>query len=280
MSAAEAHPPTHELAGLAEGVLDDARAREVQAHVDQCLTCQGTLDELAQVTVALRALPAERPIPEFVAARISHALAAERSSGTPAGGVGGGDAEPAQAGGDSGTVAWFRRRLPQGLAAAASVAVLGLAGYVAVGGGNGGSDDSGSAAEDAAVAGAGEPASAFDSPPTGSRVGPPSTVTGTPTPSDTPQVAQGQPEEDVDVDPAELTASAQDIIRMRSNVISSCGENLAEQQGLELVGSARDFAGVVVVLDAGTTYQAWLIDTCNSVDVGQLVPPVDVPKGE
>ncbi|RIQ33632.1 hypothetical protein DY240_05005 [Jiangella rhizosphaerae] len=67
---------------------------------------------------------------------------------------------------------------------------------------------------------------------------------------------------------------------MRSNVISSCGENLAEQQGLELVGSARDFAGVVVVLDAGTTYQAWLIDTCNSVDVGQLVPPVDVPKGE
>ncbi|TDD72245.1 hypothetical protein E1262_02685 [Jiangella aurantiaca] len=280
MTTAGAHPPTHVLAGLAEGVLDDAQAREVQAHVDQCLTCRATLDELAQVTVALRALPPELPVPEFVAARISHALAAERAGSSS---VGNGAEGPA-AGAEGGTVAWFRRRLPQGLAAAASVAVLGLAGYVAV---EGGGDDSGSdtAADEAA---AGAQAQTEDAAPglgpslEGSRLGAPDTTL-----QDTTSESPTGPGEEAytstdgaDVDAAELTASAQNVIRQRTAVNDTCGEKLAEQQGLPLVGSAYDFAGVVVVLDADTTYQGWLIDTCNSVDAGEIVPHVDVPKAE
>lgn len=279
MTTADAHPSTHVLADLAEGVLDDARASEVQAHVDQCDSCQGTLDELAQVTAALRALPAKLPVPEFVAARISHALAAERSSGTTgsAGAAVAGGATPEQASG-AGTVAWFRRRLPQGLAAAASVAVLGLAGYVAVEGGGGGSD-SDSSAGDAAAAGADEAVSGFATPSHDRRIGTQdTTMLDNPT-AEAPDAAQEHSTME-GVDAAELTAAAQAVIRQREAVNDTCGQNLADEQGQPLVGSAHDFAGVVVVLDAGTTYEAWLIETCNSVALQQIVGPVDVPKAE
>lgn len=69
MTPTEAHPPTHLLAELAEGVVDDEGA--VQAHVEQCPHCQSVVEQLGQVTVALRSLPAAVPVPGFVSARMT-----------------------------------------------------------------------------------------------------------------------------------------------------------------------------------------------------------------
>ncbi|MBB5787171.1 anti-sigma factor family protein [Jiangella mangrovi] len=273
MSGTEAHPPTHVLAELAEGVLDDAQAREVRAHVDQCLDCQASIDELARVTVSLGALPAELPIPEFVAARISHALAAEQAGGgttTAASAVG-------APGPEGGTVAWFRRRLPQGLAAAASVAVVGLAGYVVVSGGTGGGNDSaGDGGAEVAAGAAPSDSSSIDS----QRAGPsvrPYTASGDSFSTTLPDAAQ---EEDSDVDTAELTAAVATVVQQQSAARLGCGQNLADEQSLPLVGSATDFAGVVVVLDAGNEYEGWLVPTCNSVSTEEIVDHVLVPKPE
>ncbi len=274
MSTPEAHPPTHVLADLAEGVLDDAQAGEVRAHVDQCATCQGTLAELAQVSVALRALPAELPVPEFVAARISHALAAERSSG---GDAGGSDAAGSPDAGGGGTVAWFRRRLPQGLAAAASVAVIGFAGYIAVE--SGGGDDS-SGAGDAAVAegqaGDGDDEAGLEfgaSSDTTSRRGSPS--------STEPPVAADEPAAPEPIDPARLTAAVEDIVQDRTEYAdSACGDDLAAELDLPLVGSTMVGAGVLIVLEDATTYDGWFLSTCNSTSNETLEPTVTVEKTE
>ncbi|SDT68574.1 anti-sigma factor [Jiangella sp. DSM 45060] len=275
MTTAGAHPPTHVLADLAEGVLDDAQAREVRAHVDDCPTCQATLDELAQVSVALRALPAELPVPEFVAARISHALAAERASGAAATAA---SADSASA--DDGTVAWFRRRLPQGLAAAASVAVLGLAGYVAVGGGGGGNDSDGAGQPAAAEAEAPDEASAFSqSTPSGvQRDGTPSTAMDT-----------APPAEDQSVDAAPEALEQTRLITAVTEVVQgdadpagpdTCGEELADELGLPLVGATNVGSGVLVVLDDTATYDGWLITTCASTTNETMQPQVEVPKSE
>ncbi|PZF83700.1 hypothetical protein C1I92_11315 [Jiangella anatolica] len=263
------------LAELAEGVLDDATAREVQAHVDGCATCQATLDELAQVTVALQALPAELPVPEFVAARISHALAAERASGS--------GAAPSRPGADSGngTVAWFRRRLPQGLAAAASVAVLGLAGYIAVDG-SGGSDAGTSSAEDAAAAGAPEQplSSSLDgNDSTGSNRAGTAGSTAT-ADDDTPSVQDEELTTPNHIPVAELTAAVEQIVQNPTATPAFCGEALADELGLPRVGTANVGAGVLVVLDNATAYDGWLLETCNSRSNETLEPHVSVPKAE
>ncbi|SDU32802.1 anti-sigma factor family protein [Jiangella alkaliphila] len=280
MSTPEAHPPTHVLADLAEGVLDDAQAGEVQAHVDQCATCQGTLAELAQVSVALRALPAELPIPEFVAARMSHALAAERSSGGDAGGSDAAESPDAGAGG--GTVAWFRRRLPQGLAAAASVAVIGFAGYVAVESG-GGDDSSGSG--DAAVAegqagdGDDDAGLEFGTSSDLGRGGSPSPTEDPPAAADDPYTAPpGTPEH---VDPAEVTAAVEDVVQQRVEAVNeTCGDDLSEELGLPVIGSTLVGSGVLVVLEDATTYDGWLLWTCSSRSNETLEPTVELPKTE
>jgi hypothetical protein len=274
----EAHPPTHVLAELAEGVLEGAQAREVRAHVDQCLTCQAAIDELAQVTVALGALPAELPVPEFVAARISHALAAERSSG----GAAAESAAPAASGSEGGTVAWFRRRLPQGLAAAASVAVVGLAGYVVVSGGPGGGGD------DASTAGSGADAAVEAAPEETTSVGPmreapaaPSATAGDGQDDDGPLYTDGEelttPSR---VDPAELTAAVEDVVQEGSAVLDGCGQELSDELALPLIGSDHVGAGVLIVLDDTDTYDGWLLATCHSRSNEQIEPPVEVPKSE
>lgn len=279
MTAAEAHPPTHLLADLAEGVLDDAQAREVRAHVDQCLTCQATLDELARVTVALRGLPAELPVPEFVAARISHALAAERASG-----AGPAAAAADEGDGDGGTVAWFRRRLPQGIAAAASVAVLGLAGYVAVGGGNGGGGDDTSAA-DAAAAGAGEEADsggpAFSGPSSTSRLITPSETTEEAPPPSTPSIVR-DPVVPTSIEPARLIAAVEEVVEGRAEPVNNdtCGDDLSDELGLPVLGTTWVGSGVLVVLEDATTYDGWLLSTCASNSNETLEPQVEVPKSE
>ena len=271
MTAAGAHPPTHVLAELAEGVLDDAPAREVRAHADQCLTCQASLDELAQVSVALRALPAELPVPEFVAARISHALAAERSSGGTAGASG----SPERSGANGGTVAWFRRRLPQGLAAAASVAVVGLAGYVVVSGGAGGddSDNGDSGAEVAAGQAAPEDATTLDS-----RAQPP---------ADGGDAEQNETYSTMDelatpnrVDARALTAAVEDIVSERPTGGPNCGRELSDELGQAIVGAESFAAGVLIVLEGTDTYDGWLLDTCHSVSTATIEPQVQIPKAE
>lgn len=276
MSGTEAHPPTHVLAELSEGVLDGAQAREVRAHVDQCLTCQAAIDELAQVTVALGALPAELPVPEFVAARISHALAAERASGGTASAGG----PPSDSGSQGGTVAWFRRRLPQGLAAAASVAVVGLAGYVVVSGGTGGGDDSG--AGDSAEIAAG---SALSEEPTDldrQLDAPASTATAGDGQDDDLPTYSGSEELATPsrVDPAELTAAVEDVVQEGSAVLDGCGQELSDELALPLIGSDHVGAGVLIVLDDTDTYDGWLLATCHSRSNEQIEPPVEVPKSE
>lgn len=275
MSAAEAHPPTHVLAELAEGVLDDTQAREVRAHVDQCLTCQGTLDELAQVSVSLRALPAELPVPEFVAARISHAIAAERSSGGTGAASG---TSGARSGADGGTVAWFRRRLPQGLAAAASVAVVGLAGYVVVSGGTGGGDDT-TAAD--AGAGAAEQAAPDESTTLDSRVQPPPGGDAEDDGSSFSTLTEGgELPTTARLDAAALSAAVESVVQRGLTTVSGCGETLSAELGLPLVGTDTVGAGVLVVLDGGDSYDGWLLSTCNSLSNEELEPHVEVPKAE
>lgn len=255
MSPADAHPPTHVLAELAEGVLDDTQEPEVRAHVDRCLACQTSLDELAQVTVALRGLPAERPIPEFVAARISHALAAERASGVPA----------SADGADGGTVAWFRRRLPQGLAAAASIAVVGLAGYVVVSGGAGGSGND-SAGDGAGVAVGTVPES-------------PSSMGQRNAPVQTDDV-YGEQDLESGLDSAELQAAVEAVVQRSTTVSDTCGQTLSSELGMALVGTDTVGAGVLVVLDGGDSYDGWLLSTCNSLSAEELEPHVEVQKPE
>lgn len=272
MTGTEAHPPTHVLAELTEGVLDGAQAREVRAHVDQCLTCQASIDELAQVTVALGALPAELPVPEFVAARISHALAAERSSG------GATAATAGPSGADGGTVAWFRRRLPQGLAAAASVAVVGLAGYVVVSGGPGGGDD-------ATTAGSGADAAAEAAPEEDTAIGQqrglqPSSGGGAQD-NDSPTLEEGEEYSTVaGIDEAELQAAVEAVVRDRPTGGPDCGQELSEELGQPVVGAETFEAGVLIVLEGATTYDGWLLDTCHSYSTATLEPQVQVPKAE
>lgn len=277
MTGTEAHPPTHVLAELAEGVVDGAQAREVRAHVDQCLTCQASIDELAQVTVALGALPAELPVPEFVAARISHALAAERSSGGATAATAGPSGPRESA--DGGTVAWFRRRLPQGLAAAASVAVVGLAGYVVVSGGPGG--------DDATTAGSGADAAAEAAP-----SGAPSSVgsRNLPAPTDGDSAADApagttydggeELAESAGVPVAELQAAVETVVRERPTGGPDCGRELSDELGQPVVGAETFEAGVLIVLEGATTYDGWLLDTCHSYSTAALEPQVQVPKAE
>lgn len=70
------HPSLDELADLAAGLPVDSA---VTTHVAGCAVCAAGIDQIDQVSAALRELPAE-PIPAAVAARIDAALAAEGST--------------------------------------------------------------------------------------------------------------------------------------------------------------------------------------------------------
>jgi len=74
--AASAHPSLTELAEAAEGLLDDARSAEVQAHLAGCSRCQGNAAELRAVSATLAAAPAPT-MPAEVAARLDRVLAGE-----------------------------------------------------------------------------------------------------------------------------------------------------------------------------------------------------------
>ena len=121
------------LADYDEGLLARPRATEVEDHLAGCASCSAVLGRLGDVRARLSQAPAEMQMPAAVAARIDHALAAEREQL---------DREaPERA--RTATVHPFRRRLPQLLAAAATVAAVAFAGYVVST--SGGGDDSGDA---------------------------------------------------------------------------------------------------------------------------------------
>jgi Putative zinc-finger len=135
------HVSAEKLARFRDGDLGSTAARRVTAHLAACPACQADADALAGLP-ALLASAEVPPIPEYLAARIEGALAAEsalRAAGSPA-------ARPAatghrRAGRRSGTPRWVvsgeqaqhhaRRPGPARriLVAAAAVAIVGGGGY-------------------------------------------------------------------------------------------------------------------------------------------------------
>ena len=138
-AAAVSHPSLTELAEAAEGLLDNARSAEVQAHVAGCASCRRSAAELQAVSATLASAPAPA-MPADVAARLDRVLAGETElrSLRPAR-----DEEPHPEPARSGSPATvadlsvYRRRhsarrvvLPA-LAAAVAAAVVGFGAYVA-----------------------------------------------------------------------------------------------------------------------------------------------------
>lgn len=119
--AAADHLSLDALAELQEGIADDAAA--LQRHLDSCPTCRKRAGQLHASRALLSTLPPD-PMPADVAARIDAALAAER--GPTAKFAGGGDIVPMRP-----RRPWWRS--PNLAAAAAGVAVVGLASALVVG---------------------------------------------------------------------------------------------------------------------------------------------------
>jgi DNA-binding FrmR family transcriptional regulator len=252
------------LAELVEGVLADAQSERIQYHVDQCRTCQSVVTQLHGVTAALRDLPDQITIPEHLAAQVSAALATEQVSRRS---MRAGSQERSE-----GTVAWFRRRVPQVLAAAASVGIIGFAGYV-VTSGNGGSGDG------VSVAGAG--ISAEKSSSRAALGAEDQTMKDV-----APNMLPGQQRQ---VDRGELVAVMTSVWEQRSELTAGCGRSLAEERGQRLIGStAADTAvlgsnpaqeAVLVVLEDDKQEQlsGWLIPTCNSLTSEALTAALVIP---
>jgi Putative zinc-finger len=117
------------LAEYDEGLLPPPQADEVENHLAECDSCAAVLGQLGQVRARLADLPAEITMPATVAARIDDALALERAHVDR-------EVPPARVA----TMHPLRRRLPQLLAAAATIVAVAFAGYVVSM--SGGGDDS------------------------------------------------------------------------------------------------------------------------------------------
>ena len=131
------------LAEYDEGLLDPSRATEIADHLAICPTCSAVLRQLGQVRDRLADAPARTPMPPAVVDRIEQALASEHAE------------REAVAHVRTATVHPLRRRLPQLLAAAATVGVITVAGYLAstFGDDEGPGSDAVTSAEGAAKAG-------------------------------------------------------------------------------------------------------------------------------
>jgi Putative zinc-finger len=136
--AASTHPSLTELAEAAEGLLDDVRSAEVQAHLAWCSRCRGNAAELRAVSATLATAPAPT-MPAEVAERLNRVLAGEtvRRSLQPARDE---DTEPVRSWPPRVTLGAFgvkraprsaRRILVPALAAAVTAVVVGFGAYVA-----------------------------------------------------------------------------------------------------------------------------------------------------
>lgn len=263
MSTTEPHPSTAVLAEYVEGSLPDDTSARTAAHVEQCRACQDVIEQLDAVRAALRDLPPEQPVPAHVSARVFAAISAESASGREASSP----VHTSDGGTDTGTVAWFRRRAPRALALAASVAVVGLAGYVAVTSGNGGDLTTAGSSDQAAEssdtdAGPNQPTKAQD---------------------ETNVLRDEAAGSGTDVpDPATLRTAARDVWETRAEFSPGCGDALAVELGLSLVGSADSGPGVLIVLEdeSAGQLQGHLMATCGSTTSEELAVPVTLAQPE
>ncbi|MGH8828091.1 MAG: hypothetical protein ACRDVZ_10965 [Jiangellaceae bacterium] len=213
--------------------------------------------ELAQVSAALRRLPAEVAVPEHISERIAAALAAETAPG---------GAPVRQTGG---TVAWFRRALPRTLAAAAAVGVIGFAGYV-VGTSDGGDETTaGSQAESGSQADSGGQAQS-------EREAPGPVMDGDDAAAG---AAEAEPEPQVAAEPGLIEQQVADVWRHRSAVSAGCGQQFADDLGVALIGSAVVGDGVLVVVDTAdqTGLEGYLVSSCIASADEAEGEPVVVP---
>jgi hypothetical protein len=251
-----------QLAEHAEGLLEPQHADAIEAHLNTCDGCRQSATALEAVTARLAMAPPELPTPPDVVDRLDRALAAERTHA-----AGGAGAEP-----DAAPVVqlgWFRRRAPQLLAAAATIGVLGFAGYAIATSGFGGADSG--AMEIATDDSADEPdedaaerdASAADE-----------------EAAATLEEDAGAPAPDQADEPSDLAVGSAFEPEVRELVgrvhagaevgaEPGCGRALADELGRELVGSAPtavtgEDAVLVVVEVTDSIVEGWVLPTCDA----------------
>lgn len=284
------HLDAVQLAEHAEGMLEPRLADAVEAHLNECEQCRRSAAGLEAVAARLAAAPAELPTPPEVVARLDRALMAERDrpveigrSATPAEG---GEARVVELG-------WFRRRAPQLLAAAATVGVLGFAGYAIATSGLGGSDAGDSGAlevtsdragadvpdSDAGEDGAGEDAAAENAP-TDEQA---TTLDGA---QDAGGAAPGEAPDPLSSRGA-LEAEVRRLVARQNagtvvEVEPGCAASLADELGTDLVGTAStEVAGeeaVLVVFEVtDATVEAWVLPSCEAASSDALIGPQLIP---
>lgn len=264
------HLDSVRLAEHAEGLLAQPVADSVEAHLRDCPQCRQTWAALETVTARLAAAPRTLPTPSDVVDRLERALAAE--AGAPRATAA---AEPDPA--PVVQLSWFRRRAPQLLAAAATVGLLGFAGYAISTSGQG--DDSAAEIATADAPDTGEAAPPVENDEDGA-AGPEllseeaaeDSATG-PLSAD-PQAAPGDDALEVEIRGLVGRARAGAAPEMAVQ----CGQPLADAQGAALVGTAPTRllgdGAVLVVLDVGrSTVQGWVLPTCAATAEEALAGP-------
>lgn len=256
------HLDTVRLAEHAEGLLAPADADTVEAHLQGCAQCRRTVAELEAVTAKLAAAPRSLATPPEVVARLDRALDAERTADV--------DTPPAPVV----PLSWFRRRAPQLLAAAATVGVVGLAGYAIGVSGQSGDDTAADGAE-AATAEAEDAAVEEDAAEMAEPEADDDAAAGTleerekggdsaPFSADPPRTAQADEALEAQIRGVASRARA----GAEPELAADCGRPLADELGLELVGTAStqlmDGDAVLVVVDTGeSVVVGWVVPSCD-----------------
>lgn len=244
------HLDATRLAEHAEGLLGAREAAAVEAHLHECDACRAIAADLASVTAILAAAPPTLRTPPHVVASLDRALADEVTK-TP---------EPAAVI----QLSWFRRRAPQLLAAAATVGVLGFAGWAMTSGS--GDDDAGEATT--AESGAGEEA------------GDDAAEGGVATDSDLESAEEESAAAPLQAEDGELSEPPPELAdQIRAiaeqgpaerGAYGSCGLALADERDSELVGWATtDVTGeaavlVVVRSDDPAFVHGWVLLDCDA----------------
>lgn len=247
------HLDATRLAEHAEGLLGADEAAAVEAHLRECQACRATAADLTSVSAMLAAAPQTLRMPTHVVARLDRVLADEAAR----------PPEPAPVI----QLSWFRRKAPQLLAAAATVGVLGFAGWAATNGG-GGDDDAGEAttAESSGVEDSGDEAEDG----------------GLATDSDLESAEEESAAEPLQEQDRALSAPAPELAdqiraiaeqgpEAEHGADDTCGLTLADGLGAELVGTAatevNGEAAVLVVVrsdDDPAIVHGWVLPACDA----------------
>lgn len=263
------HPSTDRLADFAADILPTGQATEVDQHLADCAVCRSTIDGLADVADLLQSAPAEVAIPGDVAARVNAAIENAADEWAAA-------ADRAHQSATGAPVAWFRRRLPRAMAAAASVAVLALAGYVAL-------SDSlfGDGADDATVADAPAPADEANQldADVESRPGNEEAEEGSADDAGEDVLSEAEAELAAGLSPAQIRSLMREIYNEELAYRDECGRPIAREQGQQLVGSVETESDVLVVLEDTDAEQlnGWLLPACESPSRQATMDVVTIP---